>query len=137
MKQSTKLSTEQTKRMIELHNQHWSSRQIADELGVSTHIIWLNLNREGLIIPRKQAPAYAHSDYYLDILEWGLPPFEISLLDDRISRTAIGVLRDQGLIRPTDGRIRGRNMYETSPRGIETLKAAGRSTESLRESAGG
>ncbi len=66
-------------------------------------------------------------DYYLDILEWAIPPLTVSTRDDRVSGVAIATLSSWGYLQRTGLQV-GRNpLWETSPAGITALRMHGRS----------
>lgn len=98
-----------------------------------TALIAIGIYRRGPRAVTGSAKPGTHelSDYYLDVLEWAIPPLTVSVLDKRVSLTAIGVLFGWGYLQKTGLSVQTHPLYETSTAGIEALKRYGRSDDAL------
>lgn len=62
------------------------------------------------------------SDYYFQVLEWATRPFSVSVLDERVSTTAIAVLTAWGYLRPIALKAGRHQLYETTEDGASLLE---------------
>jgi hypothetical protein len=128
-KQSYKLTRDERAEMVRRFQTGEAKSAIARRFGVRINTVRQAIKSAGIDPTPVSAPPPELWDYYLDILEWAIPPLAVSTLDERVSSVAIATLASWRYLRRTGLKAGRHPLWETSPAGRAALVRHGRSAE--------